>query len=578
MGRGTQIGLLLLAAMLAAASAQSIRTLNSSMVLEVAGATLTFAPAGSCAAPTSVTDSLLLQNDLQVALVAGIAGATNTQFSSQISSIGTTASSAAAQLAGLSTANAAISDAIASQVSSLTASLSSASGLTSQVSTRTAQVATSIDQQASVSLMALGALVAAQLTNTQAQLSTQVQTEITRASTAEAGLANAITTQASQTVAIANTMISSMVAQLLNETSTLRADNVALRSQLLTETSRATAAELLVASSVAASALTADSNLASAQSRQFVNFTAGITAESSRAIGVETSLNVSLLAGVSTAVGVASTGRVTVANTASTAVATEVSRAIGVESALSTLLLGFGATYASLPSVTGTLWAWHDGSDIGNNNYNSPAVQTNLVTWLDKGPNAIHMDQRTAGVASDVYFVPNAKNGRGAVFFNGNGIFTSSRQTTSIGGSITWFVVYKTSPSITERSLATLMPNNNPWINWYMAQGGRSERWEVGNGPITNTFSTLTQDTWVVAMGRSSPTAGLTHRNSLVAAEFIQTTPGVPFTPSPRGLMFASYAGANHNNFFAESIIFNTYLSDTDANIVFNWLRGKWAI
>lgn len=90
----TQFAMLLLLAVVGGSWGQNIRTQNSSMLLEVAGATLALTPTGSCA--TSPNNNALLQSDLQAALVAGVAAAANTQFSTQIAAVNSTAALASA--------------------------------------------------------------------------------------------------------------------------------------------------------------------------------------------------------------------------------------------------------------------------------------------------------------------------------------------------------------------------------------------------------------------------------------------------------------------------------------------------
>ena len=280
----------------------------------------------------------------------------------------------------------------------------------------------------------------------------------------------------------------------------------------------------------------------------------------------------------------------------STAIVSETSRAKSAETALYnnislTLSRYTSINYDALPTVSDTLWSWHDASDP-NGNFNAPATAFSVTTWYDKGPNALHLNTRTGTAATDVGYIPSSKNGRGAVFFNGGSYLSSSKQSVSFGGGIgvTWFIVYRTSADTVSRGIATVNPEPSPWCNWWTPSGGNSERWEMGGGntlPKANTFGTastpvLTLNTWVVSVGRAGRVAPytFTHMNS-AGQSYIgsQVAPDIQAIPqSNRGLVLGSFSGYNFNSYIAESIVYNSYLSDSDQALVFNWLRGKWGI
>jgi len=152
---------------------------------------------------------------------------------------------------------------------------------------------------------------------------------------------------------------------------------------------------------------------------------------------------------------------------------------------------------------------------------------------------------------------------------------------------VTWFIVYRTSADTVSRGIATVNPVPSPWCNWWTSTGGNSERWEMGNTPQANTFGTtstpvLTLNTWMVSVGRAGSVAPytFTHMNS-AGQRYVgsQVAPDIQaISQSNRGLILGYYASSNFNSYIAESIMYNSYLSDSDQALVFNWLRGKWGI
>eukprot|EP00047_Mylnosiga_fluctuans_P019203 m.80116 g.80116 ORF g.80116 m.80116 type:complete len:615 (+) comp8024_c0_seq1:3-1847(+) len=609
----------IVAVLAACAAAQLVRTSGGSIVFDIPGATMTLSPAASFPTPAGSSSAVAptgatTQTELQNALIYTLSTTLDSSLAGSLDSVNSAVASSALAVntLGVQTARVAadlssLSSAVASNLAVLLTSMSTTNTTADSLSARAGQISSNLGTQISAASQIVQASLSAQINQIWTVCSTQIQSETTRALTGEGNINTAMSnalmqglssiqgTDASLAASLA-AMTSSALAASLSfaqagytalqlETSAIRADTSTIRSQTGAESSRALAGELSLAASITAIGLQAATAQGAARALLYVNLTTSTSSESSRALIAEGSVlqaaNSALLQQSSQAANALAQISANVSGlvTVQSQLNSNLTAAVNLTLVLRSVPSPFSV---NLPAVaSGTLWSWLDGSDpLGTGTPYS--VQTNMGTWTDKGPNGINIDTRSGGSAGDIYFVPNVKNGRGAVFFTGNAYYYSSKQTTALpAGGLTWFLVYKTSPDTTQRSLATLLPVASPWYNWWNSAGGSTERWEAGASPVSDDMSGLTTNTWTVSVGRAGQTVSQyhTHMNTNTATGNPLLGGALNTIPATtRGVQLGYYVGSIHNNYIAESIIYSSYLSDADTNTIYTWLRRKWSI
>jgi hypothetical protein len=544
--------------------------------MEIPGARWTLSPRANCP-QVAPWGRMVARGDLRTAVQQSLLNISVSGTSSQVATVNQQLGTNAAALATFGWNAAALSTAATRQLATASSSIGGLNTAGQQLSTRLATLAMDVGPRMSTAASAINS----NLSDRVAAMPFGLAAATSRALVNEAALGVLISSQLAASLQTANSTLLAAAQHIRGEASTLRANTSALRDLAAVATTRASTAEVALIVSTATAASTASARLSAAVVALSSNFTLTLGQARTRASTAEANVEATVQGAINTFATSDSSARVALQANLSGMVALATSRAVAAEKAINASFSGLRALYNVLPTVNGILWAWHDGSDPDGNGVLPPA-QANVISWADKGTNDIDINSRMGGVASDIVYRPNMRNGRGAIVFTGGAYALSTKQTSTVFNNqgLTWFVVYRTSPDTSVRSLASLLPTGPPYGNWYMATGGTSERWECGDTPRADTMSTLTVSTWVVSVGRCGTTANgpTTHRHANTIVGSATPLASDTMAVSSRGLQFGAYSGANHNGVFAESIIYNSYLSDADTQVVYNWLRAKWAI
>eukprot|EP00047_Mylnosiga_fluctuans_P020270 m.90341 g.90341 ORF g.90341 m.90341 type:complete len:621 (+) comp8458_c0_seq1:11-1873(+) len=375
-----------LAVISAITCAQNIRTANGTLIMEVGGATMTFAAAPSLGCTSS--PSIVYQPDL-VAALSGVQGTLAPQIAASASSITALATGAAS---------------LSTQIAAAATAVSAATAANGALATQVAMVSSSVEAKVNQSLLTTAALLGAQMAAVQQAVTSQMVGIGTGASTAlqmaQAASGNALATgvsmallnsgQASLATAASSASITTssaingLVASMSQVISSINSTNMALSTAQST-TAAVSAAVQSSGSLLAGAIALLNSSLLSAQAQnanatQSLNSTltasisqaaaatyaAGFQAAASQTAGAAASLNMTLQSQLSIALASNAALSTALAASTSTVAALRTCAAQGLVLAPSGTCVAANATILSATSSC-----------------TSGAVRTNAGGWVD---------------------------------------------------------------------------------------------------------------------------------------------------------------------------------------------------
>lgn len=243
-------------------------------------------------------------------------------------------------------------------------------------------------------------------------------------------------------------------------------------------------------------------------------------------------------------------------------------------------------------SVTG-LQLWLDGSDASTlydatSGGSLVAADGAVARWEDKSGNARHFTQSSSG--SRPLRKTSQQNGKDTLLFDGtNDFMAGSDFLDADTGGLTAFIVYKRNATGSRHDL--IVKHDTSGLGWFFRHGSAGElsaEIDVGNNVSASratsnsvVASAYTVATWKFTAG--SFRALTFHRNG-VAESMAGASGSVDTPPSTSGVVrigAQEYSGTTYfpaNANFAEVILYNAALSDTDRAAVESYLMTKWAI
>jgi len=227
--------------------------------------------------------------------------------------------------------------------------------------------------------------------------------------------------------------------------------------------------------------------------------------------------------------------------------------------------------------VTGNLVAWYSADDFyndgGSSNRSNISV-SNPTTWFDRSG----LNNNATLQANGVTLTGNIKNGNAGVVFNGSGWYQSSNITRA-SGAATSFIVYSKANSASGSVASWQHGETGPYLNWYTGNGdGNTLRWEAGPTPqaITSGNNTVPVGTFNVAVGRQGSTG---HKWKMTSSSYSNSQSGEAYAlnDTTAYIRIANYAGIFNGNIL-EIAMYDRYLTDTEVDDVYNYLRSKWNV
>lgn len=226
--------------------------------------------------------------------------------------------------------------------------------------------------------------------------------------------------------------------------------------------------------------------------------------------------------------------------------------------------------------VTGNLVAWYSADDFyndgGSSNRSNISV-ANPTTWYDRSGLGNNATIQVNGAV----LTGNVKNGNSGVVFNGASWYQSGNIPRT-SGSATSFIVYSKANSAASSVASWQHGDSGPYLNWYTGQGdGNTLRWESGPTPqaVNSANNTVPVGTFNVAVGRQG-SAGFKWK--MTASSYSYSQAGEAYaSDSTAFVRIANYAGYFNGNIL-EIAMYDRYLSDTEVDDVYNYLRAKWNI
>lgn len=235
----------------------------------------------------------------------------------------------------------------------------------------------------------------------------------------------------------------------------------------------------------------------------------------------------------------------------------------------------FGDAYLTLPYTTG-LVAHYDGDYMTSTSQTDDSQYTSQTsspsTWYDRSGNGNHLSLTNGtGTRWDA----NVQNGRGAVWFDTSQTYYN-RDINKTTDAVTSFIVYADhSPS--SSSVAAWSMGPSPYFfNWYNNSDNTGRRWETGTSPQADgtSISGSQQQFWIASGRQQNATNGFNWRWS-AGYSFSQNGQNTGTGTKPFNI--GTYAGY-FSGYVCEVLAYDSYLSDADYDLVYNFLRDKWNV
>lgn len=245
------------------------------------------------------------------------------------------------------------------------------------------------------------------------------------------------------------------------------------------------------------------------------------------------------------------------------------------------LLLGNTASAGggiNSPTEISGLLIWSDLSDP-NGNGSLPSNNSTLSYIADKSGNGYHLNTTgPEGSPSYPRWDASVKNGKGAGYFGGNNAISKSSVAISLpSGGVTSFIVVKTD-TLSTGGGSMMINNGTPrqYINWYRNPGSPYQyRWEAGPTPMANYDPSINTD-WYILAGRQRSGADGFYWKDSKGYSYSATGESI-INIATANYTLGQYSG-NHNGYIGEHIMYNSALTNTQIDLVFDYLKAKWAI